>query len=68
MTQSIQQYMALFAACALDGMALAIDELTPEELHFRAAPSANSIGWEAWHLFRTADNIVHFVFNRERPA
>jgi uncharacterized damage-inducible protein DinB len=66
--QTVQQYLALFAARALDGMAQAIEELTLEQLHFRAAPSANSIGWEAWHLFRTADNIVHFVFSRERPV
>lgn len=65
--QTVQQYLALFSARALDGMARAIEGLTREELHFRAAPSANSIGWEAWHLFRTADNIVHFVFARERP-
>ncbi len=65
--QTMQQYLALFAGRALDGMASAIEELTPEQLHFRPAPPSNSIGWEAWHLFRTADNIIHFVFHRERP-
>jgi DinB superfamily len=65
--RTVQQYLALFSGRALDGMARAIEGLTREELHFRAAPSANSIGWEAWHLFRTADNIVHFVFSREQP-
>lgn len=67
MTLSMQQYLAEFTARALDGMATAIDGLTPEQLHFRPAAQSNSIGWEAWHLFRTADNIVHFVFHRERP-
>jgi uncharacterized damage-inducible protein DinB len=68
MTQTFQQYLAMFSARALDGMAEAIEGLTREQLHFRAASAANSIGWEAWHLFRTADNIVHFVFKRERPV
>ncbi|MEZ4502875.1 MAG: DinB family protein [Dehalococcoidia bacterium] len=48
-------------------MVEAIEELNEEQLHFRPAESSNSIGFEAWHVFRTADNIVHFVFHRERP-
>ncbi len=67
MTLSMQQYLALFTARALDGMTAALEGLTPEQLHFRPAAQSNSIGWEAWHLFRTADNIIHFVFHRERP-
>jgi len=66
-TQTIQQYLALFTARGLEGMASAIEELTREQLHFRPAPHSNSVGWEAWHVFRTAANIVHFVFKRERP-
>lgn len=65
--QSMQQLLALFSARALDGLAAAIEDLSLEQLHFRPAADSNSIGWEAWHVFRTADNIVHFVFNRERP-
>ena len=57
----------MFTARGLEGMAHAIEELTREQLHFRPAPASNSVGWEAWHVFRTADNIVHFVFHRERP-
>lgn len=65
--QSMQQYLALFSARALDGIVRAIEDLTREELHFRASQRSNSIGWEAWHVFRTADNLLHFVFDRERP-
>ncbi len=65
--QTMQQYLALFATRALDGMVAAIEDLTHEELHARPSPLSNSIGWEAWHVFRTADNLVHFVFHRERP-
>jgi len=65
---TLQRYLGLFTGRALDGLVAAIAELTPEELHFRPSGLSNSIGWEAWHVFRTADNIVHFVFNRERPV
>ena len=62
-----QQYLVLFARRVLDGMADAIEALDHDELHFRPSELSNSIGWEAWHLFRTADNIIHFAFERERP-
>lgn len=65
--QSMQQYLALFSARALDGLVRAIEDLTRDELHVRASERSNSIGWEAWHVFRTADNLLHFVFHRERP-
>jgi hypothetical protein len=63
----MQQFLALFSARVLDGVLGAIEGLGDEQLHFRPAESSNSIGFEAWHVFRTADNIVHFVFHRERP-
>jgi hypothetical protein len=67
MTQTIQQYLALFTGRGLDGMVRAVESLTREQLHFRPSEHSNSVGWEAWHVFRTADNIIHFVFQRERP-
>ncbi|MCC6237371.1 MAG: DinB family protein [Dehalococcoidia bacterium] len=65
--QSMQQYLALFSARALDGIVSAIEDLSREELHARASERSNSIGWEAWHVFRSADNLLHFVFYREQP-
>lgn len=47
------------------GLVASISDLTHEELHFRASPGANSIGFEAWHVFRTVDNIIRYVFLRE---
>jgi uncharacterized damage-inducible protein DinB len=47
------------------GLVAAIEDLSVEDLHFRPAPGSNSIGFEAWHVFRTVDNIVRFVFRRE---
>ena len=52
----------------MNGACDAIDGLTDDELHFRAHENCNSIGFEAWHVFRTAGDIVHFVFEREQPV
>ncbi len=35
----------------------AIEGLTTAELHSVVHPSANTLGWIAWHVFRTADLI-----------
>ena len=51
-----------------DGLAAALEDLTLEEVHYRPAEGANTIGWDAWHVARTADNVVHFVFLREPPV
>ncbi len=51
-----------------NSLTAAIADLTPDELHARPHADANSIGFDAWHVFRTADNIVHFVFHREPPV
>jgi len=51
-----------------EGLVAAIEDLTLEELHVRAHEDTNSIAFNAWHVFRTADNIVHFVLLRERPV
>ena len=36
----------------------AVDGLTPDELVWRPAPDANSIGWLVWHLTRIKDDHV----------
>jgi len=51
-----------------EGVVAAIEGLTLQELHFRAHPDTNSVGFNAWHVMRTADNIVHFVLLHERPV
>jgi hypothetical protein len=28
----------------------------------------NSLGFDVWHVVRTIDNIIHFVFERETPV
>lgn len=51
-----------------EGLVAAIEELTLDELHTRPHQDTNSIAFNAWHVCRTADNIVHFVLLRERPV
>ena len=36
----------------------AVDGLSPEDLHARPAPGANSIAWLVWHLTRIQDDHV----------
>lgn len=43
-------------------------DLTVEQLCDTRGGVTNSIGWDVWHVVRTIDNIVHFVFDREQPV
>ncbi len=45
----------------------ALDGLTPEQVNFLPAGNALSIGFNAWHVFRTQDNITNFVFRKQPP-
>lgn len=46
----------------------AVAGLTPAQLSDTRGGVTNSIGWDVWHVVRTVDNIVHFVFEREQPV
>ncbi len=46
----------------------ATDGLTVEQLCDTRGGVTNSIGWDVWHVVRTIDNIIHFVFDREQPV
>ena len=43
-----------------------VQDLNDEELN-HLPPDTNSIGFDAWHVARTIDNVLFFVFERERP-
>jgi hypothetical protein len=61
------QYATLTAR-VLQYSEAAVDGLTVEQLCDTRSASTNSIGWDVWHVVRTIDNIVHFVFEREQPV
>ncbi len=40
---------------------IAIEDLTPEELHFSLGGNTNTIAFLVWHSVRTEDNILRFI-------
>ena len=44
-----------------------IEDLSVEELNHLPHEAANSIGFDVWHIARTIDNVLFFVFEREQP-
>jgi hypothetical protein len=52
----------------LDYCTLALDGLTVEQINDTRGGLTNSAGFDVWHVVRTADNIIHFVFDREQPV
>ena len=64
----IQDYLARYTDSLLRRTASAIEDLTDDELHFRPGGPTNTIAFDAWHIARTADNLVHFAFERQQPV
>ncbi len=42
--------------------------LTAEQLRDSQGGKSNSPGFDVWHVARTVDNVIHFVFSREKPV
>lgn len=64
----LQNYQAHYVGELLERTAQAIENLSEDELHFRPDGPCNSIAFDAWHIARTADNLIHFAFAREQPV
>jgi DinB superfamily len=47
---------------------MAVDDLSVDQLMDTRDGLTNSIGFDVWHVVRTVDNIIHFVFEREQPV
>jgi uncharacterized damage-inducible protein DinB len=60
--------LAQFSGSLLDGAARSIEDFSEDEVHFQVHPGTNSAGFEVWHIARTADNLIHFAFEREQPV
>jgi hypothetical protein len=45
----------------------ALDGLTNEHVNYLPEGKTTSIGFNAWHVFRTQDNITNFVFRKQSP-
>ncbi len=60
--------LSLLVSRLLNTCGRAIADLTLDEIRGTHDGRANSIGFDVWHITRTADNVVHFVFEREQPV
>lgn len=65
---SLAGELAAMTQAVLEQSAHAVEDLNEEQLHYRASDGCNSIAFDAWHVARTADNLVHFAFEREKPV
>ncbi len=45
----------------------ALDGLSADQLNWLADGKTVSIGFNAWHMMRTSDNITNFVFQKRQP-
>ncbi len=61
------QVLSEFTSRALRVTAQGMQGLSKDEVHFRIKPTENCVGFEAFHILRTCDNLVHFAFEREQP-
>ena len=43
----------------------AVNDLTPQELAWRAGPDANPIGWILWHMVRVEDMWIQFFIQHQ---
>lgn len=64
---TIQHFYGRFVRSLLTEIEQAISDLSQDELNQRVHDDSNSIGFDAWHVARTADNLIAFAFERERP-
>jgi hypothetical protein len=44
-----------------------IDDCSMEDLHYVPVGTGNHIGFLAWHVMRSIDNVIFFAFDRDKP-
>lgn len=50
-----------------DWLADAVKDLSAEQVNWLPQGKTVTIGFNTWHIVRTADNITNFVFQRKQP-
>jgi uncharacterized damage-inducible protein DinB len=58
-------HLARYTGGLLRRTAGAVEDLSVDELHYRPHANTNSIGFDAWHVARTIDNLINFAFQRK---
>lgn len=64
----LSEQLSLHLDRLLQNCRRSVEDLTLEELNHQPSERAHSIGFDIWHVVRTVDNIVFFVFHREQPV
>lgn len=65
MPGQLADLLAQLTATTVEGIASTLDDLSDSELHALPFATGTPIGVQAWHVFRSVDNVVHFAFYRE---
>lgn len=65
---TFQGQLSSLTGRVLQYSSLAIDGLSDEQWHDTAGDRTNSPAFDIFHVVRTIDNIIHFVFDRDTPV
>ncbi len=65
---ALSSFLARQTGALLANAVRSVEDLDAEQTNFRPHENTNSLGFEAWHIARTTDNIIHFVFERQPPV
>lgn len=65
---TIQAQYASLVDRTLQYCGMALNGLTQDQVNDTRDGLTNSLGFDVWHVTRTIDNIIHFVFERETPV
>ncbi|MCA9847434.1 MAG: DinB family protein [Dehalococcoidia bacterium] len=68
MTIDLAEQLGLHLDRLLENCRRSVEDLTADELNHQPSERAHSIGFDIWHVVRTVDNIVFFVFDRQKPV
>lgn len=68
LTSGLGAQLAIHVGRLLDNCRRSVVDLTVDELNHQPGPTAHSIGFDIWHVVRTADNVLFFVFDRDQPV
>lgn len=66
-TSTVAATCALLLDRVLENCVRSIEDLSTDEMNHLPHAQANSIGFDIWHVARTIDNVLWFVFDRETP-
>jgi len=68
MASLLAEHLASMVEATLNRLISEIEDLSTDELHATPVAHGNTIGFDAWHIARTFDNLVNFAFYREQPV